>query len=187
MTQKANIRRDCLARRNALSQFEIKANSLAIHERLSTVDEFRAADQLLCYVSKDSEVETQSLMENFLEEGRTVLIPVAKRDGTLQWSNLKSLDELEPGAFGVPEPRADSLRLLEPDEDALVIVPCIAFDPSGQRLGYGKGYYDRFLAQHGGGKVGLAFDVQKVEQIPAEAHDVPLNVVVTESQVLVFA
>ncbi len=187
MTQKASIRRDCLARRDALSQSEKKAKSRTIHERLSTVDEFRAASQLLCHVSKDSEVETQALMENLLKEGRRVLIPVAKRDGTLQWSKLNRLDELEPGAFGVLEPRADSLRLREPAKNALVIVPCVAFDMSGQRLGYGKGFYDRFLAQHGGKTIGLAFETQKVERIPAEAHDVPLDVVVTESQVLVFA
>lgn len=181
MNEKTQLRKTCLARRDALSQSDIRDKSRAIHERLSAIAEFRNAKQFLCYVSKDNEVDTLTLIGSLLTEGRSVLVPIVEQDGTLQWSRLESLDELEPGAFGVPEPRAECRRLVNAAHDALVIVPCVAFDSSGHRLGYGKGYFDRFLERHRGRTVGLAFETQKIEHLPVEEHDVPLDIVLTES------
>ncbi len=181
MNDKAQIRRECLARRDALSQSEISDSSHSIRERLSALPEFLAASQILCYVSKDNEVDTRRLIRDLLEADRSVLVPISQDDGTLVWSSLKSLDDLGSGAFGVPEPLPNQRLVVEPLPDALVIVPCIAFTPTGHRLGHGKGYFDRFLAQHGGTSVGLAFEMQKIKRLPMEDHDIALDIVLTES------
>ncbi len=181
MNDKAQIRKQCLARREASSPSDISNKSRSIRERLSALPEFRTASEIITYVSKDNEVDTRLLIRDLLEQGRRVLIPISRKDGTLKWSSLKSLDDLGPGAFGVPEPPPDQRRIVEPANDALVIVPCVAFTPAGHRLGHGKGYFDRFLAQHRGTSVGLAFESQKIEHLPVEEHDIPLNIVLTES------
>lgn len=181
MNGKAQIRTEYLARRNALSQSEVGDKSLSIRERLSALPEFVDASQILTYVSMDNEVDTHLLIRNLLAQGRGVLVPIARKNGTLKWSSLKSLDDLGPGAFGVPEPRPDQRRIVEPTRDALVIVPCVAFTPSGHRLGHGQGYFDRFLTQHRDTTVGLAFETQKIEHLPVEEHDIPLDIVLTES------
>ncbi len=181
MKDKTQIRKECLSRRHALSQSEITDKSRSIQERLCALPEFVDASQILSYVSKDNEVDTHPLIRDLLEQGRCVLVPISLDDGTLNWSSLRSLDDLESGAFGVPEPRPEQHRLLEPANDALVIVPCVAFTPSGHRLGHGRGYFDRFLAQHSGTTVGLAFETQKIDRLPVEKHDIALDIVLTES------
>ena len=181
MNDKAQIRRECLSRRNALSQSAIRDKSQSIHERLSALPDFPEASQILTYVSKDNEVDTRPLIRDLLDQRRIVLIPIAQKDGTLKWSSLKSLDDLEAGAFGVPEPLPNRRRIVAPAHDALVIVPCVAFTPAGHRLGHGKGYFDRFLAQHRGTSVGLAFESQKNERLPIEEHDIAVDIVLTES------
>ena len=181
MNEKTQIRRQSLSRRDALSQSEIRDKSRSIHERLSALTEYVNASQILTYVSKDNEVGTRRLICDLLEQGRSVLIPISLDDGTLKWSSLQSLDDLVPGASGVPEPRPSQRRLIEPANDALVIVPCVAFSPSGHRLGHGQGYFDRFLAHHRGTTVGIAFETQKIEHLPVEEHDMSLDIVLTES------
>lgn len=182
MKSKSELRKECHSRRDSLSRAEILEKSQSIRERLSALPEFASARHILAYVSMGSEVHTHDLIRSLLKERRTVLVPIARADGTLDWSLLQSLDDLEPSAFGVPEPRPDSLRLTEPPEDALVIVPCVGFAASGDRLGHGMGYFDRFLAKHRGTPIGLAFETQKVEDLPTEAHDVPLGIFLTESR-----
>ncbi len=181
MREKAELRTEYLARRDALSQSEISDRSHSILERLSALPEFLDASQILSYVSKDNEVVTSPLIRDLLEADRSVLVPISQDDGTLVWSSLKSLDDLGSGAFGVPEPLPNQRRIVEPAPDALVIVPCVAFTPAGGRLGHGKGYFDRFLAQHSGTSVGLAFESQKIERLPIEEHDIALDIVLTES------
>ena len=103
---------------------------------------------------------------------------------------LESLGELQPGAFGIPEPTAElrsrTERVGRRRDLEVVVVPGLAFDRAGRRLGQGKGYYDRLLSDVSDNCliVGLAFDVQMVERVPAEAHDVALDVIVTESDVI---
>jgi 5-formyltetrahydrofolate cyclo-ligase len=88
---------------------------------------------------------------------------------------------LVPGPYGILEPRRDTREYVVPPDDAPVIVPGIAFSPAGHRIGYGKGYYDRFLAAHHGLKLGLAYEMQIVPSIPSDTHDVPVDLVITET------
>ena len=93
------------------------------------------------------------------------------------------MDELTPNAYGVPEPKPEYVRMVSPSPHAVVLVPGLAYTALGDRIGFGGGYYDRFLAFHPGPKIGLAFDFQVLAACPRELHDIPMDLVVTESQI----
>ena len=99
----------------------------------------------------------------------------------MSWSELHALDELTPSPFGILEPQPEHRRIITPPTDALVIVPGIAFTPQGHRIGYGRGYYDRFLAIHHGPTIGLAYDIQIIAPWQTAGHDIPVDFVITES------
>ncbi len=199
---KAAIRREYLAARQALPVEEWAARSRAVRERLAGVPEFRDAATVLTYVSsKDNEVDTQGLIESMMAEGVCVLVPVAGKDRRLTWSRVEALSELGPGRFGILEPLPGFMRPVDPPDDAVVLVPGIAFTRGGCRIGYGGGYFDRFLGDFEGISIGLAFDLQMAPQeerrmgtVPSpsgtrslgtvpifQPHDVPVDIVVTES------
>jgi 5-formyltetrahydrofolate cyclo-ligase len=100
------------------------------------------------------------------------------------WSELKSLDELETSTFDILEPREDSIRPVQPGDTDVAIVPGIAFDRTCHRIGYGGGYYDRFLARFRGNKIALAYEVQLYDSIPAEPHDLSVDIIVTEDRTI---
>lgn len=181
---KLELRADCLARRRALSGDEAARRSAAVHARLVALPEWAAADCVLTYLSSmDNEVDTLALVGPLLERGIRLLVPVCRRDRRMDWSELRSLDEVARTRFGIFEPTPENLRPADPPENAVALVPGIAFTRTGDRIGYGAGYYDRFLGSFRGLKIGLAFDLQLVEAIPTEPHDVPLDILVTESAV----
>jgi len=184
MDDKITIRSEFLTRRRSLSPDDVRVKSAAITARLVQLPEFAQATTLLIYVaSKDNEVDTKPLILDALGAAKTVLVPCAGPDGLLTCSVLCDWKDLERGRFGILEPRPDCLRPATPPADAPVIVPGIAFSPAGHRIGYGKGNYDRFLAAHSGPKIGLAYDAQIVTDIPVDAHDVPMDHIVSESAV----
>lgn len=185
---KAAIRREYLAARQALSAAEWAERSRAVLERLASVAEFRDATTVLTYVSsKDNEVDTQASIESMLTRGVCVVVPIAGEDCRLTWSRLESLSELGPGRFGILEPLPEFVRPTDPPDSAVVLVPGIAFTRDGYRIGYGGGYFDRFLADFGGVSIGLAFDLQILQRETTDAaslfqpHDAPVDIVVTES------
>lgn len=173
-------RRDRQPGRQRLSQ--------AICRRLMALPEFAAAGCVMSYVDFSSEVHTRPLLRTLWEEGRTVVVPYCAGD-ELGLFRLESFDELAPSRFGIPEPRGELRARAERRADAaeleLVVVPGLAFDRRGARLGFGRGYYDRFLRRLRPQtlRIGLAFECQLVEQVPLLAHDVPMHMVITESAV----
>ena len=182
MDKKA-LRHTILTHRRALSPEEVRLRSARIGNRLSTLAEFSGAQTLLIYVaSKDNEVDTIPIIQTALSGEVGILIPIARRNGLMEWSRLQALDELAPSRFGILEPRPETCRIMTPPPDAVVIVPGIAFTPTGQRIGYGGGYYDRFLATHHGPSIALAFDVQLTATFDTEPHDTPVDFLITESQ-----
>ena len=180
--EKSLLRKTALQTRKALSPEETKEKSASILRRLQDLPVFVRAQTVLCYVSsKDNEVDTHTLIEWLLTQDRTVLVPISGNDRQLSWSRLHDLRELAPARFGILEPRPEFRRITPPPDDAVVIVPGIAFRRDGYRIGYGGGYYDHFLAGHPGASIGLAFDAQIIESFQPEPYDVPLDYIVTES------
>ncbi len=183
---KGLLRQKMRAARDALSPAEIEEKSERIAKRLLAHPAYQKAASVMCYASFGSEVRTDGLIKSALAAGKAVAVPVCLPDQRL----LPSLvcffpDELEPGRFGVPEPKAGCLRPASPADFDLIIVPGVAFDRRGYRLGYGAGYYDRFLRETRPGAVflGLAFELQVVEDVQPEPHDVPVHIIVTEERV----
>lgn len=185
--QKRALRRTALERRRALTPDAYAVRSAAIAERLQFVPEFATASAILTYVaSLDNEADTKPIIRNALTAGRTLLVPIARKGGRMDWSRLASLKELAPSTFGVLEPRADAERLSAVPPHAVALVPGLLFTRDGYRIGYGGGYYDRFLAGFDGLSIGLAFDLQWADAVPVEPHDVRLDMVVTESRTVRF-
>jgi 5-formyltetrahydrofolate cyclo-ligase len=180
------MRKETLAARRSLTPDELARRSRAIAERLNSIPEFRDARALLIYVSsKDNEVDTLEPIRNALDDNRMVLVPVAMPSTReILWSQLRSLDDLEPSTFGILEPRNDRVRPVEPTEADVAIIPGIAFDAAGHRIGYGGGYYDRFLGKFRGTKIALAYELQIRDSIPIEPHDLPVDVIVTEQRII---
>lgn len=181
---KAELRRLVLARRDAEPDREDR--SARILQRLVERPEYRDARTVMTYVGVGSEVATVPLIEAMLASGRRVVVPWCQPDD-LRLFELRSLGELEAAPYGLLEPgpalRAEPGR--EPEVAALdlVVVPGVAFDRRGGRLGHGKGYYDRLLGRRSPGTpaIALAFQCQMVEAVPMTERDVPVDIILTES------
>lgn len=149
---------------------------------------YRQARSLLVYVSFRTEVETGGLIRAALADGKAVLVPKVQRQpkALLAFRIRRFPDDLQPGAYGILEPAPASTEFWPPDQIDLVVVPGLGFDRQGRRLGYGGGYYDRFLSGPASGAVaaGLAFAEQVVEALPADPFDCRLDLIVTDQDVL---
>ncbi|MFH1008434.1 MAG: 5-formyltetrahydrofolate cyclo-ligase [Candidatus Latescibacterota bacterium] len=183
--EKNGIRKKLLAQRRALSEEAVRECGEAIRRRLVGLPEYKDARVIHTYVSdKHNEADTWRLMSLALEEGKRILVPVTNvRNRRLDHSEIKSLDELEPSVFGLSEPRAECRRLVGAGEIDLVIVPGVAFDPWGNRIGFGGGYYDRFLSEVQAPKIALAYSFQVLGEIKTDPHDVSMDRLVTEERV----
>lgn len=182
---KSSIRDKILTQRRQQSVESCLAKSVKIQQRLADTSEFRHADSIGLYSPIHGEVFTEGLFEACRQEGRAVSYPRVRGE-QLEFVQVEQRQELAPGAFGVLEP-AGSL-LVMPSTLDLIVVPGVAFDRCGFRLGYGKGFYDRALheKQSGSVLVGVCFELQLVDSLPAERHDVLMNMVVTEERILRF-
>lgn len=224
METKAAIRKRALERRDGLPATIRQEYSRRIREALCELDIYRQAEWILGYVSFRSEVDTITLLEEALRQGKKVCCPKVF-GGRMDFYRIHSLTELKKGYMGIPEPEGREEKcfpsvsgkewggLLSGEEaaiPALMLMPGAAFDENGRRIGYGRGYYDRYLSAAGeagcqkadagyGGyekkcfsnsrngsglfwKVGLAFSVQMEKEIPEEPHDVPLDMIITETK-----
>ncbi|MDA7951329.1 MAG: 5-formyltetrahydrofolate cyclo-ligase [Pirellulaceae bacterium] len=188
--QKKLLRPKVLERRAALTDREKR--SQAIIDRLYTMPIYQRASTVLFYVDFREEVQTQGAIAEALNTKR-VAVPWSAGRNQLSLFHLHSLKELTPGKYGVPEPllslREKKDRQVKPADLDLVLVPGVAFDRQGNRLGYGKGYYDRFLqaCPKKVASVGLSFDCQVVDKVPADSLDVPLDFLITETKIVRFS
>jgi 5-formyltetrahydrofolate cyclo-ligase len=158
--------------------------SRAIIARLETLPVFQRARCIQTYVALRPEVDTHGLIRRLLRAGKQVAAPRIASGQELQQYRLNDFSELQVGAFGILEPPPDPSRRAMPAQFDLVLVPGLAFDRTGNRLGAGQGYYDRFLAGIAAPKIALAFAFQIIEQIPVEPHDQRIDMIVTENEVI---
>ncbi len=168
----------------------VESKSKQIQARLLSLREFLEAETVSFYAAKraDGEVETEDMIKSSLKKKKRVLVPITdKENRRLIFSELRDYDlELVPGTFEIPEPKSEYRRIVSPSHTDLVVVPGIVFDMRGYRLGYGFGYYDRFLSslRKETPTIGLAFEFQIVGKIPVGDQDIPVRKIVTEQRVI---
>jgi len=179
MDKKA-LRREIGEKKRALSEAQIEARSRVLADRLFAAEQYRQCKSLYAYLSFNQEVRTSPIIERAWADGKRVAVPkVVGNEMVFIW--IDSFDNLAPqGAYNITEPIEDGP--VADDATALVLMPGLAFDPEGRRVGYGGGYYDRFLEKEPDHPlVALCYDFQLVDHLEVEAHDVPVDVVITDA------
>lgn len=186
--RKKELRKKVQELRDALPREERERLSRMIMENLWKVPEFRDARTVLFFISFRSEVDTLPMIERALKEGKVVCVPCTDSSNhQMVASRLLDLEEdLRTGNYDILEPRRECLRPVPPEELDVVLMPGVAFDLTGGRLGYGGGYYDRFLEKCSARCLLLApaFEVQLVEHVPCADHDRHVHKIVTERRII---
>lgn len=188
--ERQQLRRRLLAERQGLAQADRRRMSNHIIHTLTALPLLQQSRTLLIYCSYRSEVDTLLLLQHCLEAGKTVCVPqtVPADSRLLAVAIDDPLTDLGPGYLGIPEPLPRLVESREVGADGLevVVVPGVVFDRDGNRLGYGGGYYDRFLTLDAPQalRIGLAYSGQLIQTLPAQPHDVPLDLLITEHEVL---
>jgi 5-formyltetrahydrofolate cyclo-ligase len=188
---KKELRKSVLDLRKSLSPEKVRVDSQKIFNKLCSIESFLAGNIIMSYVSFGNEVSTLDFIARCLSVGKRICVPLITRgsDGkkTMIPSEIFSIeDDLAPGTMGILEPVEGRIRKLEPEEIDLVIVPGIIFSTDRYRIGYGGGYYDRFLPalRNDCLKAGVAFEFQIRDRVPVESHDIPVDMVITEDRII---
>jgi len=187
--EKQRLREEHLAAREALSEQERSVLDNRITQKLLATSEYAEATTVLTYVSVSSEVSTRMFIECALRDGKTVAVPRCLPGHRLEFVAITSLEQLVAAPFNLLEPAKDLPALTESQmNNAICIVPALLVDTKGYRLGYGAGFYDRFLSTYPGKKICLAYQ-QNLSRtmLPHTTFDVAVDEVITESDVLTCA
>ncbi|MBO6793278.1 MAG: 5-formyltetrahydrofolate cyclo-ligase [Balneolaceae bacterium] len=182
---KNELRAKIKKQRSVLDQQLWQEWSTQINKRVIESKFYSQAQSLHCYVSMNErkEVDTHSIINHSLDTGKTVFIPVMDTaSNKLFHTEITDFNDLRANDWGVLEPINAVLK--DQFFGDVIIIPLLAADTKGNRLGYGKGYYDRFLATSEALKVGIVFDQFLVDRVPVEDHDIPLDIIITETQTI---
>jgi 5-formyltetrahydrofolate cyclo-ligase len=198
--EKKLIRSEVLALRDSIDVEIRKAKDEKIKERLFELLEFKAAYKILLYASFRSEVNTSDLIKYCIAGGKVTALPrVDKENDELKLYEIKEIMEIATGYFGIPEPFVNEDRRIEAEDMDLIVVPGVAFDEQCNRLGYGKGFYDKLLEKVKYERqkspsafshqplaciIALAYEEQIVEAIPSELHDIRMDKIITDKRII---
>lgn len=176
--KKQEIRKRCRTLRNAMTEEERERASRQMAKAVLASETYQRAPVILAYIDAKNEISPAAILEDAWRQNKTVAVPRV-HGKTMDFYQIQGFEDLEPGAFGIREPQ-ESCPLVEISQ-GLMLAPGVAFDGSGRRIGYGGGFYDRYLADHPQLTVwGLAFSCQVLPQVPAEETDRRMDQVVTE-------
>ncbi len=185
---KEEIRKDILQRRLSLSSEKIKNKSHQIFLNLTKTKEFLNSQNIMFYVATKSEVKTEKMIKASIKMGKKVFVPIILSDCiNLAPSRLIDFDrELEKGKKGILEPKKEYHRLFPPENIDLIILPGIAFDLAGNRIGRGLGYYDNFSKKVSSSTklIALAFEMQIIKKVPTNKNDIPVHKIITENRII---
>ena len=183
--EKNILRRDILKRRNEISDKDKKDRNFKILNILTQLKEVKDSDSFCTYVSKINEVDTTFLIEHLLVMNKNVYVPKSEPNSSImKFYKINSLSELSLGAFSVLEPNSLQEKYIEYGKYDVCIVPALSFDKRGFRLGYGKGYYDRFLKDFKGIKIGLCYEEFVTEILPKYETDIAVDMIITENKTI---
>lgn len=179
MELKKDIRKHVLEKRNRMTDKEWEERSRIIFNKVVTHPFFLQAEAIYCYVDYQNEVETRTIIEYAWRWGKKVAVPKVNGD-EMEFYYIQSFEDLQEGYKGIQEPTPTHTAI---DEHVLVIMPGTAFDARCNRIGYGKGYYDKYLHAHPNYRtIALAFELQMVCAVPTDAYDICPNYIITEEK-----
>jgi 5-formyltetrahydrofolate cyclo-ligase len=182
---KKEMRAQARKMRRSLSPEVKNALDRKIKNKLLNLFAVREATTVLCYVSTEIEVDTRDFISTLLEQGKRVAVPRCEGDdGEMNFYYINSLSELSSGSFGVDEPDPSQSVMFADAVDSVCIVPAFMFDKSGYRLGYGKGYYDRYLSRYKGFPIGVCYSENLQDELFHGKYDRAVSLVVTDKEIL---
>lgn len=182
--KKQALRNEALRYRQGLSEKEKESLDKKIENKLLKLWQYCESDVILIYKSARTEITTDGIILDALKKGKQVYLPRCDyNDTTIDFYRIDGLDNLEKRRFGLFEPPADGSKRLSDFSQGLCIVPALVFDRQGNRIGYGRGYYDRFLCNFSGFTAGLCYDRALKQEIPFSKHDVKIQTIVTQSEI----
>lgn len=182
MERKLDIRNRILRERRALSQEQVEDLSDSVCAHILHNEMFYQAEAIYGYMPIQNEADIRLVLKKALQMGKKVALPRVEGD-SMEFYEIQSLEDVEPGSFKVMEPKKDCPLFVE---SGLMLVPLVVFDNAGNRIGYGKGFYDRYINSHkdagNGPKIllGVGYEMQRVDKIPADNFDYPMDYLVTE-------
>ena len=172
---KTELRIAIRQRKRAMTEEEIVAKSQALAELFYASEAYKNANTIYGYLPYNQEVRTVPMLERAMADGKRVAVPKCYGN-EMRFLYMEDLSKVEKGYAGIPEPIAD--EPVAEDKTALVLMPGLAFDPKGNRMGYGGGFYDKFLAtEPGHPTLALCYDFQMLPHLKTEEHDIPVDVV----------
>lgn len=174
---KSELRRLIRDQKRAMTPQQIQQASRQLGEKFTACPQYREAKTIYGYMPYNQEVRTVPMLEQAMRDGKQVAVPKVYGD-TMRFILVTDLTQMEKSSYGIPEPIADGPVAKDPQ--ALVLMPGLAFTARGDRMGYGGGYYDKFLAaEPDHPTVALCYDFQLVQSLPTEEYDIPVDLVLT--------
>ncbi len=153
-----------------------------IYEKTISLPEWKKAKKVFIYISTNQEASTLKIIENNFGIKKIIVPKSHIKFNTLTLHEINSFEETTKGLYSILEPLPNT-KMIDPEDIDLAIIPGVVFDKKGHRIGYGKAYYDRLLPNLNCKKIGLAYELQIVENIPAQKHDFPVDIIVTEKEI----
>ena len=188
MCNKETLRRSMLEKRKNMKKHDVKENSEKIISVLKDLEAFKKSSNIMIYLSFNNEVDTYKLMEYCLQRGKKVIVPfcIKKERKMIPSEVIDPNKELRLNSFGYKEPYKERIREVDTQEIDLVIVPGVVFDIDGNRIGFGAGYYDRFLNRLKSSTMTIAvcYDYQIVDRVPVDRLDIPVKCIITEKRII---
>lgn len=184
MNKKA-LRAQLIRQLENLESSYLEDSSQSICQKLMRLEAYQKAEAVFCFVGMGREIDTQPILEDCLKRGVRLAVPRCYGKGVMKALEIYTLDQLRPAPFGLLEPE-DTAPVMAPEAIQFAVIPCLAATLTGYRLGWGAGYYDRYLVGNTFPKALLCREKMLVEGLPVENHDIPIETLVTERAVLGF-
>ncbi len=178
------LRKRLLEKRKSLDKTEKAKWDKIISEKIINSDYWQKAEQVLVFSSTDDEFDTKHIIECCKAQSKEIFYPLCTdRNGNMEFFKVDSADDLVLGMYNIFEPKSTCEKYIQKEDD-LVIVPCLSADRKKNRIGYGKGYYDRFLKDFNGVSVSPCYDILLEDEIPTDKYDMKINIIVTDKEVI---
>ena len=177
---KKQIRKELIGKRKNIPKDKKVIYDKEISRKITLSDYFKNASQVLVFASVNDEFDTQFIIEQCRMENKTVFYPLCLDNcGNMKFFKVNSADDLKFGMYNIPEPKQGCVEY-QPQKNDLIIVPCLSVDNYGYRIGYGKGYYDRFLKYFNGVSICPCYHQLLTDSLPTDEYDIKINVIMTE-------